>query len=69
MVVVLTISLGKESAKKLPVLDSHYEWLLIFLSHLGDVEGTDRRRAQGNTFLESHFIVGSISFLHYIRDE
>ena len=53
--------------EKLPFLDSQLElFIIFFLSHLGDVDSTERGRARGNTFLESNFIVGSINFLRYV---
>ena len=53
----------KGSAKELQIMDSQLELVNISISHLGDVDSTDRGRPQGKTCLESTFIVGSISFL------
>ena len=55
--------------KKLPFLDSQLQWFIfIFLSHLGDVDSTDRGRARGNTFWR---VISSLvqSIFYVIFDE
>ena len=65
----LNCLIRKGSGEKLPFLAAQIEWFIfIFLSHLRDVDSTERGRARGNTFWR---VISSLvqSVFYVIYDE